>query len=225
VYASSTIGTSGGPSCTFGAGAGSLEVARSAEPSCRACRAGGEGQGHSLWPGGDLGRRSCGGHEHGTPEAARAQRRRAGGLTEVAVPSGAARRSEDLPSLSGAGGTPIPPRSRTSRVIGSSDGPAPGDSRRGPARRRLRPPEGSPRARPKLTSAPGRYVKPTGRAAGAAEGQVGESADSRTAQTARGVTAGAGAALAGAAGPCLEGAQRPKGRTPSTPLGAGGPDG
>jgi len=38
------------------------------------------------------------------------------------------------------------------------------------------------------------------------------------------VTAGAGAALAGVAGPCPEGAERPEGRTPPTPLGAGAPD-
>jgi len=33
--------------------------AAGAEPNCWACRVGGEGQGHSLWPGGDLGHRAA----------------------------------------------------------------------------------------------------------------------------------------------------------------------
>jgi hypothetical protein len=136
--------------------------AAGAEPSCRAFRAGGEGHGRQpvargrSWPPGL--RRD----EHGTPKAARAQRRRAGGLFEVAVRSA----SGELASLSGAGGTPIPRALPADPGDRRRDDPALVDSRRGPVRRRLRRSECSSGARPKLTSTPGRYVKPGGQGGG-----------------------------------------------------------
>gem|GEM_PF-2178548 len=111
--------------------------------------------------------------EHGTPEVARAQRRRAGGHLGWqfrAEPPGAGRSC--LPYLGREG-----PQFRA--IPGG-----PGDSEPGRSSSRGLPEGagsaetwtagGQPGARPKLPHNAPRYVKPRGRAAGAAEGQVGE---------------------------------------------------
>ncbi len=206
----------------FGEGAGGTE------PSCRAVGWAARATGSSLWPGGDLGRRGCGGTSTGRPKRcassapcrggsrAAPQSRRPdrgpwrgrrgtgrGGVSDqsVAVPSGAAGRARIcLPSLGREG-----PQFRPTPG-------EPGDSEPGRFSSRGLP-EGAGSAETWTAGgfapepAPSCHITPRVMSSREAERRGrprarSDKAPYRTAESARDVTAGAGAALAGAAGPC-----------------------
>jgi len=208
----------------FGEGAGGTE------PSCRAVGWAARVTGAACGPGEISAAGAAAGRARDAPSAApaahlvgaaRAQRRRAGGLTEA--PGGAggglggagcrinrwqfraepqAERGSAFPLWGGR--APNSGRLRASRVIRSRDGSAPGDSRRGPVRRRRGRLEASPEPAPSCHITPrvmsSREAERRGRPRARSD-----KAPYRTTESARDVTAGAGAALAGAAGPCPEG--------------------
>jgi len=204
-------GKGGGTACSSGAGRvhlGGRPVHLAHEPAVwrwrgapsQAARrpAGGEGQGRSLWTGGDLGRRGCCGTSTGRRQALRQQRAfsGAGSRAVSADPATSSRRqfgasAESCRPYLGGGGPQFPPiraaEHERARTAGRPGGGQLGGGSDGRSAARS-PPQVDINARA--------LCQAEGRAAGAAEGQVGESADSRTAQTARDVTAGAGATLA-----------------------------